>query len=96
MKNFNIQQLHTLNTILFVLTVITSIASMYLSNDLATKGVNLSHLEDRVFALESENQYLSSEYYQAIALENVSAKALENGLTKANVDFYSAPSFASR
>lgn len=95
-KLFNIVLNKNLNKILFGLMIITSIISMSLSNDLATKGVALSKTEDQVFALETENQYLYSKYNQSVALETISAKAEEKGLIRASVDFYTAPSFASR
>ena len=100
MKSFNLninsEKLNILNTVLFAVMVITSICSMYLSNDLANKGVHLSEIEDHVLTLEMENDYLSSKYYEGIALQNVAFNAAESGLTKANVDFYTSPSFALR
>lgn len=96
MKNFNLEKLNILNGILFVLMIITSIVSMYLSNDLANKGVHLSEVEDKVFSLEMENQYLSSKYYEDTSLKNIAISAEESGLARANVDFYTSPSFASR
>lgn len=95
MKNLS-EKIKLLNKILFSLMIVTSVVSMYLSNNLATKGALLSKMEDEVFALEIENQYLYSKYNQNIALGNISAKAQEHGLTRASVDFYSSPSFASR
>lgn len=81
---------------MFCLTILSSITSMYLSNDLATKGISLSKTEDKIFALQTENEYLYSKYYRQIALDNIASVASENGLAKAGVDFYTAPSFASR
>ncbi|MBI2026132.1 MAG: hypothetical protein HYT06_02000 [Candidatus Levybacteria bacterium] len=73
--------------VLILAVIALSILRTYISNNVATSGVTLSILEDKISVLKTENTILSQKLYESSSLANVSSKASSLGFVDSKTSF---------
>lgn len=76
--------------LIFVLVLTVSVLSVirtYVSNNIATSGVTLSLIEEKVASLKTENAVLSQKLYESSSLTNVASKASVLGFVDSQTSF---------
>ncbi|MBI3985190.1 MAG: hypothetical protein HY344_04650 [Candidatus Levybacteria bacterium] len=74
-------------TILIVAVMILSVIRTYVSNNIATSGVTLSLIEEKVSVLKTENAILAQKLYESSSLSNVASKASTLGFVDSKTSF---------
>lgn len=74
-------------TILIFAAIVLSVIRTYVSNNIATSGVTLSLIEEKVSTLKTENAVLSQKLYENSSLTNVFSKASVLGFVDSKTSF---------
>lgn len=73
--------------ILIIIVVTLSIVRIYVSNNIATSGVILGKLQEKIGKLQTENAVLSQNVYENSSLNFIASKAAELGFINNKTTF---------
>lgn len=73
--------------VLILAVVVLSVVRTYVSNNIATSGVTLSLVEEKVSVLKTENAVLAQKLYENSSLTNVASKASTLGFVDSKTSF---------
>lgn len=74
--------------LILIITVMTlSIVRIYVSNNIATSGVILGKLQEKISKLQTENAILAQNVYENSSLNTIASKAAEFGFVSNKTSF---------
>lgn len=73
--------------VLIFAVIILSVIRTYVSNNIATSGVTLSLVEEKISRLKTENAVLSQKLYENSSLTSVASKASVLGFIDSKTSF---------
>lgn len=73
--------------ILIIIVATLSIVRIYVSNNIATSGVILGKLQEKIGKLQTENAVLSQNVYENSSLTVIASKAAELGFVSNKTSF---------
>lgn len=73
--------------VLILAVIVLSVIRTYVSNNIATSGVTLSLVEEKISRLKTENAVLSQKLYENSSLTSVASKASTLGFVDSKTSF---------
>lgn len=65
--------------VLVLIVISLALIRTFVANNIATSGVMLSDLEQKISNMKTENAVIAEKLYSQAALSNISSKAIEQG-----------------